>query len=345
MNEYGCIFLEEGINFDYDKVMDCCISHNDGRGLPVLIEEYHGEPINWENIFDIKAKRIEEQKKSTIYDCEGCYHLCKYDYKNERKISEFHFSHCRICNAKCIYCSKEYSSDIQNYSTYPVIKDLIDKGYYKAGGEATLQGGEPTLMQDFEKLVDLFYKNGTKIRVHSSAIKYSDTIEEALKNDKGSIVISLDSATQNVYKKIKRVDAFNAVCKNIQKYILGAGEYSKNVIIKYVIVPGYNDSISEIDKFFKLMTKLKVKKIAVDLEVQYARKYDNKNVSPHIFLLYDYFADQAEKYNIELLTYSFITYVLRNRTLEKLKIKNRLFYVWNINKYKDKEKNINYIKY
>ena len=345
MNEYGCIFLEEGINFDYDKVMDCCISHNDGRGLPLLIENYNGEPIDWENLFNIKAKRIEEQKKSTIYDCEGCYHLSKYEYKNERKISEFHFSHCRICNAKCIYCSKEYSSDIQNYSTYPVIKDLIDKGYYKSGGEATLQGGEPTLMQDFEKLVDLFNKNGTKIRVHSSAIKYSNTIEDALKNDSGSIVISLDSATENVYKKIKRVNAFKTVCNNIQKYISGAGEYSQNVIVKYVIVPGYNDSVFEIDRFFKLMKKLNVKTVAVDIEVQYARKYENKNVSPHIFLLYDYFTTQAEKYNIKLLTYSFITYILRNRSLNNINIKNKLFLVWKLSKYREKGKNINYIKY
>ena len=33
---------------------------------------------------------------------------------------------------------------------------LVEKGYYKAGGEATMQGGEPTLMQNFEELADLF---------------------------------------------------------------------------------------------------------------------------------------------------------------------------------------------
>ena len=35
--------LEEGINFDFDMVNDCCISHTDGRGLPVLIKDYEGD--------------------------------------------------------------------------------------------------------------------------------------------------------------------------------------------------------------------------------------------------------------------------------------------------------------
>ena len=46
MNPKGCPFLEEGINFDLDEVNDCCIMHNDGRGLPVLLTDYHGELID-----------------------------------------------------------------------------------------------------------------------------------------------------------------------------------------------------------------------------------------------------------------------------------------------------------
>ena len=132
MNKIGCSFLEKGINFDLDTVCDCCISHNDGRGLPILIRNYHGEPIDWEELFSIKEKRIEQQKQKTIYDCEGCYHLSHYNYTGEKKLSEFHFSHSRVCNARCIYCSDLYNSGEPNYDTYPIIKDLMEKGYYKS---------------------------------------------------------------------------------------------------------------------------------------------------------------------------------------------------------------------
>ena len=342
MNPQGCLFLEEGINFDLNEVNDCCISHNDSRGLPILIKDYHGELIDWVKLFETKERRIDSQKEKTIYDCEGCYRLCDYKFKGERKISEFHFSHSRVCNAKCIYCSDEYSSGTTNYNTYPVIKDLIEKGYYKAGGEATMQGGEPTLMQNFEELADLFLKNGTVLRVHTSAIKFSQKVADALKVGKGSVVISIDSATRETYKKIKQVDAFDLVCESIKKYTEASCE---NVIVKYVIVPGFNDNLNEIDKFFRLMNQLKVKKVAVDIEVQYARKHDNKNVSPHIYMLYDYFEYQSRKQNIELLTYSFLIYVLRNRKLKKTKFLSNKFLLNLVLKYHNqKDKNIMYCR-
>ena len=342
MNPKGCPFLEEGINFDLNEVNDCCIMHNDGRGLPVLLTDYHGELIDWEKLFEIKEKRISAQKEKTIYDCEGCYRLCDYQFKGERKISEFHFSHSRVCNAKCIYCSDEYSSGTTNYNTYPVIKDLIEKGYYKAGGEATMQGGEPTLMQNFEELADLFLQNGTILRVHTSAIKYSQKVADALKIEKGSVVISIDSATRETYKKIKQVDAFDLVCENIKNYVQAS---ENNVIIKYVLVPGYNDNLKEIDAFFSLMKKLNVKKVAVDIEVQYAQKHENKNVSPHIYLLYDYFEYQSKKQKIELLTYSFLIYVLRNRKITKTRfLSNKFFFNLVLKHHNQKDKNVMYCR-
>ncbi len=315
MNNQGCIFLESGINFDLDTVNDCCISHNDGRGMPVLLNSYHGEMIDWENIFDIKAKRVAQQKEKTIFECENCYHLFEYNFSNERKISEFHFSHCKLCNARCIYCSDDQSMGSVNYNTYPIIKDLIDKGYYKSGGEATFQGGEPTCMQNFDELIGLLVEKGTKVRVHTSGIKYSETVFEALKKGMGNVVISLDSGTYDTYKKVKQVDKFNIVCENIKKYAQASPD---NVIIKYIIIPGINDSIDEINQFFKLMKNFNINTVALDIEVRYARKYNNKDVSLHIYLLADYFNNKAKKSKINVLTYSFLTYVLRNRQIKKL---------------------------
>ena len=340
MNNLGCSFLEDGIDFEKDKICDCCISHNDGRGLPVLIEDYHGELINWEELFNKKAERISRQKENTIYDCEGCYRLMEYNFKDERKISEFHFSHCRSCNAKCIYCSTDFSEGSVNYDAYPVIKDLIDKGYYRPGGEATFQGGEPTVMRNFDNLVQLLSENGTLIRVHSSGIRHSQTVENALRDDKGTVVISIDSGCSETYKKIKLVDKFNEVCNTIQKY---SEANAKNVIIKYIIVPGYNDNIKEIDKFFTLIKKYNIKTVALDIEVRYAREYDNKNVSPHVYLLVDYFEKLTKENEIKMLTYSFLSYVLQNRTIKKSKlIGNKFIYGFYINKNKDKSKNFKY---
>ena len=342
MNSVGCIFLEKGIAFEENKVCDCCISHNDGLGLPVLLDNYNGDVIDWENLFDIKAKRIESQKEKTIYDCEQCYHLSEYTFTNERKISEFHFSQCHICNCKCIYCSQFQNSGVIGYDAYPVIRDLIDKGYYKSGGEATLQGGEPTLMINFDNLVQLLTENGTSIRIHTSAVKYSPKIESALRENMAVVVVSLDSGCSDTYHKIKQIDAFNLVYENLSSYINSA-KNKNNVVIKYIIVPGFNDNIQEIDKFFRQMKKLGVTNTALDIEVQYARKYNNKDISKHIFLLVDYFKKEAYKSNINVQIYSFLLYVLRNRNFSYPKwISNKFLYNCYSNLLNDKSKNLKY---
>ncbi len=340
MNHLGCIFLEEGINFDYSSVTDCCISHNDGRGLPLLIDNYHGEMLDWNKIFEIKENRIKEQLNKTIYDCEKCYRLSEYKFKHQRKISEFHFSHCRTCNSKCVYCSKEYNDSGLNYDTYPIIKDLIEKGFYSPGGEATFQGGEPLLMHHFNELIELFTSNGTKVRVHSSGIKYSHEVEKALKNDNGTIVISLDSSNRETYKKIKRVDCFDKVVENIEKYSYAN---SNNITIKYIIVPGYNDNLYETDNFLTLMKKLGIKNIALDIDCQYARKYDNKNLSAHIYLIMDYFENKAKKLGFNLLIYSFISYVKRDRTVKHYPFINfKPIYSLFVSALTEKTKNLSY---
>ena len=130
MNNFGCRFLEEGINFDAHSVTDCCILHHDNQGSPLLISDYNGESIDWDMIFEIKANRINSHKNQTIDECKDCFLLTEYNFKNEKRISEFQFSCCQICNAKCIYCYHERYNGKVNYDLLPVIKDLIQKGLY-----------------------------------------------------------------------------------------------------------------------------------------------------------------------------------------------------------------------
>ena len=91
------------------------------------------------------------------------------------------------------------------------------------------------------------------------------------------------------------------------------------------------------------MQKLGVKDIALDIEVSYARKYNNKDVSPHIFLLNDYFNKMANKLKINITIYSFLSYVLQNRNQKQTKLIDYkfLFKIY-LNFKKDKTKDIIY---
>ena len=321
MNPKGCHFLEHGISFERNDVYDCCITHGtDQRGMPLLIENYDGESIDWEKIFGVKAERIRRQKEETIFECEGCAFLRDYDFSGEKYISNIAINNVKLCNAKCIYCSDEFRNVKHSYPLYPVIKDLVDKNLFRPENEITFQGGEPTLMQDFDELVDLFISQDANIRVHTSAIKYSKSLENALAKGKAIIIVSVDSGTKELYKSIKFVDKFDIVCENLKKYVsvLTLGN-KENVRLKYVITPGYNDSIKDIDSWYKLIEELGIKYVAFDIEVKYANQNDQKYVSPHIYMLVDYMIDKAEKLCIKYDIYSFLSYVLNERQSFKFK--------------------------
>lgn len=348
MNSKGCYFQEHGISFERNDVYDCCITHgSDQRGMPLLIQNYNGEYIDWDKIFEIKEERIKRQKEKTIFECEGCAFLRDYEFSGEKYISNIAINNVKLCNAKCIYCSDEFRNVKHSYTLYPVIKDLVDRNLFRPESEITIQGGEPTLMQDFDNLVDLFISQNANIRVHTSGIKYSKSLENALSQGRTMIVVSIDSGTRELYKKIKFVDKFDVVCENLKKYLsVIKSENKENIRLKYLITPGYNDTIEDIDSWYKLIKGLGIKYVAFDIEVKYANQNDQKYVSPHIYMLVDYMKYKAEKLGIKYDIYSFLSYVLNERKFFKYKnlVKIKFLYKFITSFYRltNLHKNFNY---
>lgn len=348
MNKKGCELLQHGISFEINDLYDCCISHgSDNRGMPLLIKNYKGEIIDWDKIFEIKRERIKRQQQETIWECDGCYALKDYDFTNEEYISFIAFNQIKLCNSKCIYCGDDFRNNPNYYDVLPIIKDLIEKGKFKNTGEITFQGGEPTLIKNFDELLKLFIDLKTKIRIHSSGIKFSPSIQKGIEEGLVTIVISLDSGTKKIYEKIKNVKMFDKVCENIKNYAEVLNENNKNNLrLKYVITPGYNDTIKDIDDWFNIVKRYNIKSIAMDIDVQYANFHNQKDVSPHIYILMDYIKSKAELMHLDLITYSFAIYILNARKFFKYQnlLKHKLLYslISLFYRFKNEHKNIKY---
>lgn len=318
MKYFGCEYMAHGLSFEYKDLYDCCMMHHDNLGMPVLINNYNGEKIDWEKIFDIKRERIERQKIHTIKECEGCYYLKEIEDTEEKYISEVAFQQIKLCNAKCRYCGDDFRYHKNYYDVYPIIKDLVENGYFKKTdfGLVIFQGGEPTIMTHFDDLIDIFNEQKANIKVNTSAIRYSNVLAKGMETGNILTCISLDSGCRETYNKVKYVDKFETVCESIRKYSDAANisQFSK-LIIKYLIVPGYNDSIEEIDLFFEKMKELNIKKVVFDVEAGYASRNNQKDVSPHIHYLIDYAKKRAENENMEFEIFSFAFYVEQERQI------------------------------
>lgn len=317
MRYKSCHLIEHGISIDVDSIKACCLSREFEKGQLPIIEKYEKNTINWQDLFEIKKKHRKHQQHQDLGYCQGCYNLREEDWDEEDYISFINFDHWSQCNSNCIYCGVSRLKEKTKNNVLKPVKELIKNGKFRNTGEITFQGGEPTILKEFEQLLKLFIKQGSKVRIHSSGILYSRAIKDGLKKGMVTVVISPDSSCKETYKTIKRVDKSDKVWDNIKKYRKNLKENLQNLVkVKFIIIPGINDNIEEINLFLDRIKKLDIKSIIVDIEYIYANK-NIKNISPHIYMLMDYIENYANENQITYELYDSAKYAINNRTLEK----------------------------
>ena len=305
----SCEYIEHGMNIDYDEnVKLCCFNTHEGGGRQILIKDYKGQKINWNKFFKEKRKMRDRARRGQIPErCKGCFFLKEREWDSEDYLSWIVFNHWTQCNSKCIYCFTNGNNDYYNtkecFDMLPQIQDLAKRKKLRGGGEIGFGGGEPTILHEFEPLVNVLLDNGCdNIRVHSSGIKYSKAIERGVREGKLIVVISVDSSTKETYEKIKRVPAFDAVWKNIRAYAAAQGEDKYKAKTKYIIVPTVNDNMEEYKRWIDMSFEAGVRSIIIDIEGGWYHN-NRHNIPEHIYEMIDFGQSYAESLgmkNIEL---------------------------------------------
>lgn len=300
----SCDIIESGFDAQIQTIDFCCrVSGDKIYDRFALIENYHGEKIDWESFFQKKREIRNIQRKGETFNlCEGCLYLRKEAWSDEDYIRPVNINNWIKCNAKCIYCDRHRFSKIKEYKIYPVFKDMIKKNILKPGGPITISGGEPTINSDFEPLLNLLLKNKmNNIKVLTNGIKYSRAIEKGLKMGVVNILISTDSGTRDMYKIVKRVDKHNQVWKNLKKY---ASKINNPELVKtkFIIIPRVNFSYKEIDEFINQNYINGIKHLELDIEIGWF--YANKNNQTRLLEIYNFYKyaqTKAEEKDLSLV--------------------------------------------
>lgn len=315
---YSCYWLNSGIHFTKDNVRFCCYEYLHSKNENIIFDKYNGEIIDYDKFFEFKDNYKNLAKNNDIHpNCKGCIYLEEKEWDDSNYFDHFLFNHWLNCNSNCFYCEQSYFPKHyrrQYYDVYPILIDMKKNNLLKATNESCVVfgGGEPTLLSEFDRLVDLFMnENFYNIRVNSSGIKYSISLENALKEGAASLVVSPDSGSKDVYKKIKRVDAFDIVWKNISKYSKKA-KNPDSVKAKYILIKSVNDNKNEIDKFFNLCIKNGVKSVSLSVEQHWYFK-EFPNMHPSVYELISYFEEKAKKLNLSVELYCEAISILQNR--------------------------------
>ena len=67
-------------------------------------------------------------------------------------------------------------------------------------------------------------------------------------NKESNLGVALDSGTKEIYEKIKRVKTFDLVVNNLKTY----DEAGARIFLKYILIPGVNDNINDINIFIEI---------------------------------------------------------------------------------------------
>ena len=306
----SCDLIEHGLDFFTDSINFCCRIPPTEKGYKKIIANYNGELIDWKKFFNIKRKYRNQMKKGQIIpECKNCIYLHEKEWDNEDYISYINFNNWTICNEHCVYCWLNDSDKPhqKQYNVYPTIKDMAEKGFLRKGGHITIAGGEPCVAPEFDDLLKLFIENDlTSIRVLTNATKYSNIVEQGIKEGKINIVVSVDSGTRETFIKVKRFDFYNQVWENIKKYA-SVQPVTDRVKTKYILIPDINDTKDEIDAWINKSIESGVKHLAFDIEMMWYNK-NKENIPQKIYDLVKYTIERIKekKLDIELIDRGYI---------------------------------------
>lgn len=302
-----CYYINHGLNFFLNDVKICCKElHNSSSGMPLI-----------SGIKDFSVEKMIEKKKllrEMLYNnvvpdcCKNCPYIKEYDDEKEPFDSDLSVGLIDInssvnCNSRCIYCNRpELMRTFKENSIYGILKKLKKNNLLKQinSGYVQYAGGEPTIMKDFDKIVNFFAKETeiSDFTVHTNGIIYSKKLEFLLNKKNTKIVISLDAGTKELFNRIRQVNCYEKVIKNISNYIKANKNPKSSVRVKYIIIPELNDNKEEIMKWYNLCLSMGVKVLILDVEASWYQ--ENRCIPEHIENLIKLIQENSKKDNIAL---------------------------------------------
>jgi len=317
----SCHWISHGLNFEPEHIEMCCLRCHVGGGNLFVKRPYHGEPVDWDEIFELKKAYVEENKRGIINPkCEGCFNISENEWKeDEHYFTYLHFNHWTHCNCNCIYCftedNKKFYNESRYYSVLPIVKDLFEKKLFRPGGEITFAGGEPTILDEFEDLINLLLDNNAeRIIIHTSGIKYSPALARGIKKGVIDVVVSLDSGCEATFKTIKGINAYKKVVDNLKLYVQAEDKDNKPMVqTKYIMIPEVNDNIYEAEKWLEVSYDTGVRSVVIDIEhVWYKNQREISAFPKYARDIISYIHQRADELGMFVVLYNSARYFMEN---------------------------------
>lgn len=300
-----CDYMLHQIVFDQTEVKPCCSETISGNGTK-FINNYDGEIVSQEEYSKKRDYYVDLFKSGKIPECcNGCPMIEEKEWDESLYFERIILAHIAKCSCNCIYCvytynnpeMKKYYNTRKPYDIKPILTDLKNKNLIKENCQIIVGGGECAEFprRELEWLLNFTKSTNCRISLLSSGITYSEPIRKILRTGKAELIISPDAGTKGTYEKIKRVKAFDRVYKHIKKYNDATKKNPQaTVVIKYIIIPGINDNILELQEFIKKCKQTGCCNLKLDMEHYWFNENKNEPVMDNLKACADFFKSLSE---------------------------------------------------
>lgn len=199
--------------------------------------------------------------------CAGCPHLEDRPVEKDLLLKQVVFSASAHCNAECVYCTailetelEKLPYDAKGYGELflSTLRCLDDNGLLDPDVKIAYAGGEISVSPMRRELTEFALAHpGYQHRFLSNCAVYDEGIARVLaRNPRSEVMCDLDAGTPESYLLMKGFNFFDRVVENLRRYAANG-----RVILKYIVMPGFNTSPEDYLGTIKLLKELGLKEL------------------------------------------------------------------------------------
>lgn len=267
--------------------------------------------IRAENIaFSLFGEKMQSKQRKYTNACLQCNVYVRNNWYSalSNKISHITLGcYPAPCQSKCIYC------DVHNTSKGKYIKSLHEKGIKRIldlsqylrkkfsqpwvsfriiTGEISIH----PLKNDILQVVgDSYAQYGTNCFLFDKQIS---------KTTNFGLYFSIDSGTDETWRKIKGVDNFQDAFKNLKNYASFVRR-KNDIVIKYILIPGVNDNLNDYASFNRILDELEISSFIMSCDYSLARNTERDVLISSVICMYKYMCSKRKKVYLSALSFSF----------------------------------------
>lgn len=277
---YTYLFVVWGPEFGAHVIRHC----NDNSFKPktqilrTIVTQQAGKYAHVGKLID---KAFSDFESGAIDLCKDCVvnkeqYMVSREYKKRYRSVVFCQEACMDCLAHCTYCCVEGNvagkpqmqiNPLESYRDF--VDSVLPLGQISDDFTCTIVMSERDLDRKIAVFLGSLGKAGLRplsYEVSSCLLTYDEHLAELMRQGRVYVIWSLDAGTRETYRKIKQINAFDNVMKNIRRYIEQDAFGGKLIVAKYLIVKGINDNEAEFNAFLRVVTDLKLKFISLSFD-------------------------------------------------------------------------------